>query len=62
MTHPVEENLRLASAPAQFDNIQPAIHRPAPRLGEHTAQILAELGYSPADIEKLTASRTILHS
>lgn len=28
-------------------------HQPAPRLGQHTAEILSELGYTAADIERL---------
>jgi 2-methylfumaryl-CoA isomerase len=32
---------------------------PAPALGDHTAQVLAELGLSPAEIEQLTASGTV---
>jgi glutaryl-CoA transferase len=30
-----------------------AAHRPAPRLGQHTADVLAELGLEPAEIERL---------
>lgn len=32
---------------------------PAPALGDHTAQVLAGLGVSPAEIEQLTASGTV---
>ena len=33
--------------------------RRAPQLGEHTDQILGELGYTPQDIEKLRADRVV---
>jgi crotonobetainyl-CoA:carnitine CoA-transferase CaiB-like acyl-CoA transferase len=33
-----------------------AVRRPAPRLGEHTAEILAELGTPRAEIERLAAA------
>jgi len=36
-------------------------HQPA-ALGEHTDAILAELGYAPADIERLKAERVVLRS
>jgi crotonobetainyl-CoA:carnitine CoA-transferase CaiB-like acyl-CoA transferase len=36
-----------------------AIRRPAPRLGEHTAQVLGELGVTPAEIDRLAAAGTI---
>ncbi len=31
------------------------VHRPAPRLGEHTGEVLQELGLAPAEIERLAA-------
>ncbi|MBL7499937.1 CoA transferase [Frankia sp. CNm7] len=53
MAHPAVPGLRLAAAPVQFDDAQPAIRRPGPRLGEHSAQILTALGYAADDVARL---------
>jgi crotonobetainyl-CoA:carnitine CoA-transferase CaiB-like acyl-CoA transferase len=37
----------------------PRIDTPPPRFGEHNEAILAELGYSEADIAKLRADKAI---
>ena len=29
------------------------VHRPPPRLGEHTAEVMAELGFGPEDVEQV---------
>jgi crotonobetainyl-CoA:carnitine CoA-transferase CaiB-like acyl-CoA transferase len=34
--------------------------RPAPKLGQHSAEILREAGFSDHDIEAMIASRTTL--
>jgi crotonobetainyl-CoA:carnitine CoA-transferase CaiB-like acyl-CoA transferase len=34
---------------------RPAFRRPAPRLGEHTREVLGELGISTSEIERLTS-------
>ncbi|MFL6564702.1 MAG: CaiB/BaiF CoA transferase family protein [Burkholderiales bacterium] len=36
-----------------------AIRSPAPKLGEHTEQVLASLGFGPADISRLRQSKII---
>jgi benzylsuccinate CoA-transferase BbsE subunit len=36
-----------------------AIRRPAPRLGEHTAEVLGELGLGAADVERLAAEGVV---
>jgi crotonobetainyl-CoA:carnitine CoA-transferase CaiB-like acyl-CoA transferase len=39
-----------------LDHDGPAIDRHAPMLGEHSEEVLIELGYSPAAIRELIAS------
>lgn len=45
--------MRMAHAAGRFDGKPMPFRRPAPALGEHTNEILAELGRSPTDIEAL---------
>jgi crotonobetainyl-CoA:carnitine CoA-transferase CaiB-like acyl-CoA transferase len=53
MAHPSHLKLRLAAAPVQFDDQLPSIRRSAPNQGEHTVEVLAELGYTDAEIDAL---------
>ncbi len=47
-------------APApRFGRSQPASPRPAPAIGEHSAQVLAEAGYSEAEIAALRAAGVV---
>ena len=62
MDHPEVDGLKIAAPPVQFDSQQAALRRPAPRIGEHSAEILAEVGYSPAEISELLASRVVSQS
>lgn len=50
---PVAGRVKLVGPPIKMSNHRQAIARPVPRLGEHTAEILALLGYSPQQVREL---------
>ena len=56
--HPTEGTLRMPGIPVTFSETPGAIDRLPPRLGEHSREVLAELGYSDAEIEALVEART----
>jgi len=46
-------NIHTVASPLRLGDTPPILHRPPPRLGEHTDEVLAELGLGPADITAL---------
>ena len=54
--HPSEGRLREMALASHWSGADEMPHRPAPRLGEHSAEVLLEAGYSHADIEQLAAA------
>ncbi|AEI82517.1 acetyl-CoA C-acyltransferase (plasmid) [Cupriavidus necator N-1] len=54
--HPTEGVIRSMAVPSTWSKSSPEITLQAPRLGEHSAAVLAEAGYSTKDISKLAAS------
>jgi crotonobetainyl-CoA:carnitine CoA-transferase CaiB-like acyl-CoA transferase len=58
--HPSEGRLRMMASPTSWSRTPPGPLRPAPRLGEHSFEVLREAGYAEDEIEKLVASRVTL--
>ena len=54
--HPVAGKIIVSGAPYHFDNTPVEARIPPPVLGQQTREILAEVGYSPSEIEAILAS------
>jgi crotonobetainyl-CoA:carnitine CoA-transferase CaiB-like acyl-CoA transferase len=54
--HPTEGRYRTVRSPVSFSGAPFRIRRHAPRLGEHTAEVLREAGLSGAEIEAVLAA------
>jgi formyl-CoA transferase len=52
LRHPLLGEIRIQGLPAVLSRTPGAVRTPAPEAGEHTDQILAELGYPPEAIER----------
>jgi crotonobetainyl-CoA:carnitine CoA-transferase CaiB-like acyl-CoA transferase len=55
--HPSEGPLRSMAVPSRWSESPPGEPRPAPRLGEHSAQVLRDAGYSEAEVDAMQADR-----
>lgn len=53
--HPTEGRIRSIGVPTLWSETPPTPGRPAPLLGEHSIEILDEIGYSAAEIDALVA-------
>lgn len=54
--HPVAGKFKAIGTPIEFSETPPTIRRTPPALGEHNDEILQELGFSAADIERFHAA------
>lgn len=54
-----DKPIPVLQEPVKLSRTPLTIRRRAPKLGEHTDEILAELGYAPEAIEKLRAERVV---
>ncbi|WP_336334472.1 CoA transferase [Pseudomonas putida] len=54
--HPSEGLLRMLGIPQQWSESQPEQRYPAPRLGEHTVQLLTEYGLTTAQAQQVVMS------
>jgi crotonobetainyl-CoA:carnitine CoA-transferase CaiB-like acyl-CoA transferase len=53
------QTFRSPGGPARFVGADDGPKGPGPGLGQHTREVLASVGYSAADIEKLYASKSV---
>ena len=58
--HPTEGRLRSMQFPVGFSGTEAGDPRPAPNLGEHTVEVLSELGYAPDRIGQLLAGGNVV--
>ncbi|HLX81605.1 MAG TPA: CoA transferase [Burkholderiales bacterium] len=54
--HPTEGSIRSMAVPSEWSESAPEYRRHAPRLGEHTREVLLEAGYASPEIEALIRS------
>jgi len=59
LNHPDIGLVRQPVPAARFDRTPARIQGPAPRIGEHSAAILAELGLGSAEIERLASEKIV---
>lgn len=58
--HPVAGTVKGIGLPIRFSNGKSDACLPAPMLGQHTRDVLAEIGYSAAEVEALVRDNAVL--
>jgi crotonobetainyl-CoA:carnitine CoA-transferase CaiB-like acyl-CoA transferase len=59
VAHPTIGDLKMLGIPFKFSDTPAAVRRPPPLLGEHTDEVLGELGLDAAAIAKLKADKVV---
>ena len=58
--HPTLGDIPVVGTPVKFSRMKAGVRRPAPLLGEHTDEILAEHGYTPDEIRAFRAKKVVV--
>ena len=58
--HPTEGRYRIVGCPIRFSGTPVTVRRHCPTMGQHNPELLAELGYSAAQIEQLRDSGSVV--
>ena len=58
-THPVAGRVASLGLPIKFSETPGAVRRAAPVLGQHTREVLRELGFSDAEADEMAAQGTV---
>lgn len=59
LTHAVAGEVALLAPPFHLSRTPADVHRPPPALGQHTREVLADLGYAESEIAALHADGTV---
>ena len=60
MEHPKLGNIPVVGNPIGFSRMEPGIRRHAPARGEHTDEVLREMGYSTTEVADLRARKVVV--
>lgn len=57
--HPIAGQVKTIGHPVKFSETPGGVKRPAPLMGQHTAEVLSEIGYSESEIALMAAAGVI---
>ncbi len=57
--HPKAGKFKTVGVPVRLSDTPPGLHRPPPLLGQHTDEVLRELGYTHAQVKKLRETKVV---
>jgi crotonobetainyl-CoA:carnitine CoA-transferase CaiB-like acyl-CoA transferase len=60
LEHPVAGATKALGVPIKFSETPGSIRRPAPTLGQHTAEVLREHGFDAAEIQTLASEGAVM--
>jgi crotonobetainyl-CoA:carnitine CoA-transferase CaiB-like acyl-CoA transferase len=60
--HPTEGSIRIVRPPVRFGAAECPLRRPAPRLGEHSREILSEAGFGDDEIADLLTRKVAIEA